>query len=155
MLQVWFADYLSNHSQFVILQGISSPPPPPHVKLLLSFVNGHFLAPCCLCWPWTLTPNHHLRWHLLLQADLPRRRNTSSASWCRHHCVEWIESKGLSIDKAKTKSLVISRKLHPPSPSVMLNGAQIEQVSAFRYLGVTINDKQSWTNHIDLACAKV
>ena len=51
--------------------------------------------------------------------------------------------------------MLLSRKRnlsHPPQ--LLLNKAPLEQVEAFKYLGVLISSDLSWSRHIDSICAK-
>ena len=41
-----------------------------------------------------------------------------------------------------------------PVMSLLLNGSKIEQVTSYRYLGVTITEDLSWGEHINLVCCK-
>ena len=66
----------------------------------------------------------------------------------------WAESRDLRMNARKTKSLVISRKRKPPVLHLTLCGAEIEQVSTFKYLGVTIADDLSWNVHVAGVCSR-
>ena len=67
----------------------------------------------------------------------------------------WVDHNNLSLNPAKCKTMLLSRKRnlsHPPQ--LLLNKAPLEQVEAFKYLGVLISSDLSWSRHIDSICAK-
>ena len=67
----------------------------------------------------------------------------------------WVDHNNLSLNPAKCKTMLLSRKRnlsHPPQ--LLLNEAPLEQVEAFKYLGVLISSDLSWSRHIDSICAK-
>ena len=66
----------------------------------------------------------------------------------------WAESRDLRMNARKTKALVISRKRSPPVLHLVLCGTEIEQVSSFRYLGVTIAEDLSWNVHVSGVCSR-
>ena len=66
----------------------------------------------------------------------------------------WAEDKELRLNTSKTKAIVISRKRHPPVLKLTLCGTQIEQVTSFKYLGVTISQDLSWNLHIAGTCSR-
>lgn len=158
-LLAWIADYLSHRSQFVVLMGSSSSP----VRVTSGVPQGSILGP--LLFILALDPMSKLpisqTGAIRVYADdtllykpvfntkdlLALQDDVSTIS-------VWVESRGLRFNVSKTKMLVISRKRHPPKPSISINGSQIEQVSAHRHLGVTITSDLSWSTHILATCCK-
>ena len=67
----------------------------------------------------------------------------------------WVESNHLSLNPAKCKTMLLSRKrnLSYP-PQFLLNKVPLEQVETFKYLGVLISSDLSWSKHVDSICAK-
>lgn len=61
---------------------------------------------------------------------------------------------GRSLNVAKTKSMLLSRKRNPPALCLKIDDADVERVRSFRYLGVTITEDLRWTSHIDNICCK-
>ena len=69
---------------------------------------------------------------------------------------EWSVSNSLSFNAGKCKYMVISRKLHPSSPSspLRLLGCAMERVDCCKYLGLMITNNLSWSAHISSICSR-
>ena len=70
---------------------------------------------------------------------------------------EWSVTNFLSFNTGKCKYMVISRKSHPISHSnpLKLFGSAMERVDCCKYLGLLINDKLSWSAHINsIICSR-
>ena len=65
--------------------------------------------------------------------------------------VDWCEGNFLLLNVAKTKELVIDfrKKKNVPIKPVQMKGVDIEIVDAYKYLGVIIDNKLTWAQHID------
>ena len=61
---------------------------------------------------------------------------------------QWSENNHLTLNSAKCKAMVISRKKNPYSQPLYLNGVVLDQVESFKYLGVNISHDLTWSNHI-------
>ena len=57
------------------------------------------------------------------------------------------------LNCAKMKYIIITRKKRT-YPSLFLYGTQLEHVSKFKFLGVTVDDKLSWTDHVVSTCGR-
>ena len=55
----------------------------------------------------------------------------------------WAASHGLSFNPGKTKAMIFSRKKQVKMPKLYIHGKEIEYVSQFKYLGITIDSKRS------------
>ena len=67
----------------------------------------------------------------------------------------WSLLNHLSFNPVKCKSMVLSRKkVRTTPPPLNLLGSEIEQVDSIKYLGLTINDNLSWSDHISKICSK-
>ncbi len=71
-----------------------------------------------------------------------------------HILCHWVESNDLRLNVQKTKSMLITRKRHPPALELFANNTPIEQVKTVKYLGVRISQDLSWTHHILDVCLK-
>ena len=69
---------------------------------------------------------------------------------------QWSDDNYLSLNPKKCKVMLISRKRSCSfeSVSLLLNGSALEKVNSFKYLGVTISNNLTWSNHIDIVCSK-
>ena len=65
-------------------------------------------------------------------------------------CQSWSEKWGLQICPEKSASIIFSRKPRTPNPSapLTLSGADIPIVNSFKYLGMTLDSKLLFGDHI-------
>ena len=62
--------------------------------------------------------------------------------------VNWLNANRLSLNIDKTNYMIFRPKnRNDPSPDIMINGAQINQVEKAKFLGVMIDDKLNWSEH--------
>ena len=64
--------------------------------------------------------------------------------------VEWLKVNKLSLIVKKTQCIVFfsSRKFVPVVSNVVINNSQITIIYTVKFLGVFIDDRLTWTNHI-------
>ena len=73
----------------------------------------------------------------------------------------WSECNGLHINPAKTQSLIIGypRLLSQINlsdlPQLKINNIPIQFVKKAKYLGVTLNERLTWTDHVNETCGRV
>ena len=62
----------------------------------------------------------------------------------------WLQQKYLQLNVTKCKYMVLTRKHHPIDHShhLAIQGAPIERVFEFKYLGVRLSHNVSWKSHI-------
>ena len=149
----WFTDYLTNHSQYVALQGSSSSP----CSVTSGVPQGSILGPVLF----TLTFDGIFHLALSSGSDLTGYADDTIYSHsisCDADMIavandldivcKWIEDNGHRLNLNKVKSMVISRKKAPPRPTIKLCGVDIEMVDQFNLLDVTITSDLSWKSHI-------
>jgi hypothetical protein len=60
----------------------------------------------------------------------------------------WCQDNNLSLKVIKTGRLLWTRgKRGPSTPPFSSTGAAVEQVESFKFLGVHITNKQTWSKH--------
>ena len=62
----------------------------------------------------------------------------------------------LTMNPSKCKYLICSRKRQPylPPTGLLLADTVLEQVDSYRYLGVLVTSKLTWSDHIEQICSK-
>ena len=60
----------------------------------------------------------------------------------------WANKHRLRFSPSKTKMILFSRRRNKKKPVLKLYNTQIEWVESFRYLGLTLDSRLSWTQHI-------
>jgi hypothetical protein len=68
-----------------------------------------------------------------------------------NHCVTrepWCQDNNLSFNMIRTKKMiVVYRKRRTRQTPILIDGAVVEQVGSFKFLGVHITNKLSWSKH--------
>ena len=67
---------------------------------------------------------------------------------------QWENEWSMSFHPEKCQLLSVTKKIRPSKFTYSIHGVNIEYVNCAKYLGVTINNKLSWTPHIREICKK-
>lgn len=67
----------------------------------------------------------------------------------------WFCSNKLSLNVDKTKCMILSKAKNSPILSIKIDGREIERSHSYKYLGVIIDDKLKWHNHIMYISKKI
>ena len=60
----------------------------------------------------------------------------------------WCQDNNLSLNVIKTKELIVDyRKKKTEHAPILVDGAAVEQVESFKFLGVHITNKPTWSKH--------
>ena len=60
----------------------------------------------------------------------------------------WCQDNNLSLNVSKTKELIVDyRKRWAEQAPINIEGAVVEQAESFKFLGVHITNKLSWSKH--------
>ena len=60
--------------------------------------------------------------------------------------VVWCQDNNLSLDVSKTKRLIVDYRKRM-TKHILIDGAVVDQVESFKFLGVHINNKLDWSKH--------
>jgi len=64
--------------------------------------------------------------------------------------VKWCGENHLQLNVAKTKEMVVNFRRNKPLPSpVCMGGMDVEMLPAYRYLGVTLDNKLDWSTNTE------
>ena len=60
----------------------------------------------------------------------------------------WSQNNNLSLNVTKTKEIIVdNRKKRNEHAPILINGAAVEQGESFKFLGVHITNKLTWSKH--------
>ena len=60
----------------------------------------------------------------------------------------WCQDNNLSLNRIKTKEMIVNyRKRSTKHAPILIDGAVVEQVERFKFLGVHITNKLTWSKH--------
>jgi hypothetical protein len=79
----------------------------------------------------------------------------SNIQMAADNVTEWCATNNMKLNVDKTKEMLIYFGKTPPSITpINIDGKQIEKVRTSRLLGLTINDRLNWSDHIQGLCKK-
>ena len=67
----------------------------------------------------------------------------------------WFDRNKLSLNLSKTKTMLFGNHKSDQQVKIKINGVEIENVTEFKFLGVTIDDKITWKAHIKHIQSKI
>ena len=81
--------------------------------------------------------------------------NDSCIQHATDQALQWCNNNNMKINTDKTKEMIVyfGKKTHT-LPEIKLNCSDLERVKQSKLLGVIINDKLTWGDHIDYICTK-
>ena len=155
----WIHNYLAERRQSVVLHGVSSLP----ADVISGVPQGSVLGPLLFLIFIDDIAAVQLSdgSRLVLFADdilLYHPISCSDDYLCLQSDIDsigaWVTSNGMSLNYSKCKFMRISRKSKPISKCspLLLDGAELEEVTTFKYLGILISSNLSWTPHIQTVC---
>lgn len=153
----WFVSYLTNRKQYMEIDGIRS-----ELRLVMEGVpqGGNLASTLFLIFINDIT-EIQLNGSLYLYADdiaLLYDGNDSNVMQNKidedmEKLKKWMDLQQLTINTKKTKYMLITN-LHNFRLNVKYKNEAIEKVENFKYLGIHIDSKLNWKNHIDYVAKK-
>jgi hypothetical protein len=74
--------------------------------------------------------------------------NDDTAYWEVRDLTVWCQDNNLSLNVIKAKEMIVDyRKRRTEHTPILIDGAVVEQVESFKFLGVHITNELSWSKH--------
>ena len=155
----WFKEYLMGRSQFVSLNNVSS----SMREILCGVPQGSILGPLLFLLYINDLPFSSNLLPIIYADDTNLFLSDKDVNICiqrfNYEMIkinEWIVSNKLSLNINKTNFIVFSRgkKLSFSSP-ITINGTPIKQVSSLKFLGIFLDEKLTWSQHINHIRGKI
>jgi hypothetical protein len=68
----------------------------------------------------------------------------------------WCQDNNLSLNVIRTKEMIVDyRKKRTEHPPILIEGAAVEQVESFKFIGVHITNKLTWSKHTKTVVKRV
>ena len=140
----WFKFYLSERKQFFNPNGIDS-----EVKVITCGVpQGSVLGPLLFILYINDLPNICKELKFYIFADDTNIYFESNEELMKLY--EWLCINRLSLNISKTNFVVFHAKTKPKSPvTILINNKAIDEVEEVKYLGIIIDSKMTFKNHIN------
>ena len=155
----WFHSYLLNRQQRVVINGVTS----AWKEIRSGVPQGSVLGPLLFLIYINDITNVVKDCKIRLYADdtclflevADRESTAKLIDQDLKRIAEWAKKWLLTFSPTKTKSLVISNKkdlkLNPP---IYFNNIEIEEVSSYSYLGLTLTQNLRWGDHVNVVSIK-
>ena len=159
----WIASYLLNRKQYVVVGGASS----DTSSVVSGVPEGSVLGPLLFITyvnsvnSLVLTKGTQITMYtddILLIKPIRVTHDCICLQRAITAIADCIDDLHLSINSSKCKYIIIPREKkqpHLPPIGLELGGNIIEQVKSYCYLGILVNERISWSEHIKQVCLKV
>lgn len=153
---LWIQAFLSNRSQSVVLEGVTS----DTVSVESGVPQGSVLGPSLFLFYINDIPEG-LNAVVRLFADdtlaylaITNKSDCSTLQADLDKLAVWEEKWKMSFHPDKCQVLTISKKRSPICHNYTLHGHTLEHVTSAKYLGCTLNNNLDWGQHIHNICNK-
>ena len=155
----WFKSYISNRRQYVVIDNIDSCVRP----VTCGVPQGSILGPLLFI----LYINDIIAVSKLLHFILFADDTSLFYSCCDldvlictvntelSKLATWFKANKLSLNVTKTNYMIFGRKTLTIKPVIKIDGTELDQVAHTKFLGILIDDRSSWKDHISLISSKV
>ena len=155
----WFRSYLSNRKQFVTFNNVNS----QMLNIDCGVPQGSLLGP--LLFIIYINDFHRSSKTLsfILFADdsnlfISHRDPLVLLRTLNSELIEvshWITANKLSLNIAKSKFMIFSNSIETLPGDVYINDIPLEQVSSIKFLGIHVDNKLTWKDHVHVICKTI
>ncbi len=157
----WFKNYLTNREQFVHLNGLSS----KKSKILFGVPQGSILGHLLFLIYINDMPMMCKKFLPILLADDTNLKATREDFSILIKCTNdelssiahWLNLNKLTLNVKKCNFMIFCNinKYYPKElAKILINGNEILQVHSTKFLGVVLDERLSWSKHIDLVSTR-
>ena len=149
----WFKNYLTNRKQFVSVDGVSS----SLLDIQCGVPQGSILGPLLFLIYINDIHNSVPERNIKLFADDANiflhsktvEESVKLTQTCLANIQRWCSANKISINYSKTTYSIFSRGVTNDYTEIAVGSHKISRTYASKYLGVIIDEKLTWSNHID------
>ena len=152
----WIKDFLDNRSQSVLLNGSNS----DNIPVSSGVPQGSVLGPILFLAYINDLPDQ-VRSRVRLFADdtamylaLDKQDDSEILQKDLESLEKWEKLWDMSFNPSKCQVIHVTRRQTPHETKYYLHGCVLESVSSAKYLGVTLSEDLSWSNHINTITKK-
>jgi len=157
----WFTDYLTDRKQFTTINGANS----RHNTIPCGVPQGSVLGPLLFLLYVNDMPNSvpgtdirlfaddtNIFFHACKIADMRINANAALDNLC-----DWFLANKMSFNKDKTSFMFFDHKRKSSSDDIdiSLDNVRLSREGSYKYLGVVIDEKLMWEEHIDHVINKI
>ena len=155
----WFRSYLHNREQFVSVSGVDS----TKKALKYGVPQGSILGPLLFIIYINDLPNIYRLAKFILYADDANIILTGNSIQEIEHqlseliplLINWVNSNGLKLNLKKTNYMIIAKTRIEFTRNVYIGDTLIEHVHETKFLGVIMDDRLCWAQHVKAIKAKM
>jgi hypothetical protein len=156
-LLCWFKSYLTNRQQRVVINGLSS----KWVPVLSGVPQGSIMGPLLfLLYIDDISSCLKFSKSMVFADDTKLYMSIDSESDCQKlqadlNAIEyWSKTWKMKLNVTKCKILTVTRKRNPVTYNYYMNNEEVERCDNIRDLGVIINNKLTWCDHVQSIVSK-
>ena len=151
----WFESYLTHRCQATVVDNEKSSVKPVNIGVLRGSIVGPLLfiiymnnLPNCItsCKISMYVDDTVIYYSSKSVQSIEAKLNEDLAN-----VYKWFTDNFLSLNEKKSKFMLIGghQRLKSCSVSIGINGSDLERIDSFKYLGITINQNMTWSDHIE------